>query len=79
MLWRARESAMLQPRIRREFRQSIVIAGRTLDVTGRIHGASIGTGGSGIPGRLSKVNEIFIKSAPIAASSRQSGVHCLPL
>jgi hypothetical protein len=36
-----------------------------------MYGASIETGGSGsdIPGRLSKVYEIFIKSASIVASS----------
>jgi hypothetical protein len=36
-----------------------------------MHGASIETGSSGIPGPLSKANEIFIKNASIVASSQQ--------
>jgi len=36
-----------------------------------MHGTSIGNGGSGLPGGLSKVDEIHLKKASIAALSEQ--------
>jgi hypothetical protein len=50
---------------------SVVIAAGAFNADREMHGASIGNGGSGIPGGCSKVNEIHLKKASIAALSEQ--------
>jgi hypothetical protein len=64
------ESDLSNPESGVSSRHRIVIAGGTFNATGRMHGASIETGSSGITGPLSKGDEICIKNTSSVASSQ---------